>query len=98
MSAYLHVEGVQEFLTSSTINKGMANVLISSFTNLDNKPININTFHGLRSLRNKLGNLDCVATLTLGSRPKQGVARLWTKREVQKSCHMLSRVQESVKE
>jgi hypothetical protein len=31
-----------------------------------------------------------VVTLALGLRPKQGLARLRTKREAQKSCHMLS--------
>jgi len=30
-----------------------------------------------------------VTTLVLGSRPKQGLARLWTKREAQKSHRML---------
>jgi hypothetical protein len=35
----------------------------------------------------------CVATLTLGSQPKQGVARLWAKRKIRESHHMLPKVQ-----
>jgi hypothetical protein len=35
----------------------------------------------------------CVATLALGSRPKQGVPRLQAKRETWESHHMLLRVQ-----
>jgi len=31
----------------------------------------------------------CVATLALGSRPRQGFARLWAKREAQESHFML---------
>ncbi len=34
----------------------------------------------------------CVATLALGSRPKQGFARLWAKKEAQESHRMLLRV------
>jgi hypothetical protein len=34
-----------------------------------------------------------VATLVLGSRPRQGVARLWAKRETRESLHMLPGVQ-----
>ncbi len=37
--------------------------------------------------------IECVATLALGSWPKQGVARLWAKRETRKSHHMLSTMQ-----
>ncbi len=39
-----------------------------------------------------------VATLALGSRPRQRVTGLWAKREAQESCHMLPGVQESVRE
>jgi len=39
-----------------------------------------------------------VATLALGSWPRQGVVRLQAKKEVQESCRMLSGVQESVRE
>ncbi len=39
-----------------------------------------------------------VAFLALGLRPRQGVARLWAKREARESCRMLPGVQESVKE
>jgi hypothetical protein len=39
-----------------------------------------------------------VATLALGSRPKQEFARLKVKREAQESHLMLSRVQKTVKE
>jgi hypothetical protein len=38
-----------------------------------------------------------VTTLTFGLQPRQGVARLWAKREARESCCMISRVQESVK-
>jgi hypothetical protein len=38
-------------------------------------------------------NIDDVATLALGLRPRQGVARLWAKGETQESHHMLSKVQ-----
>jgi hypothetical protein len=34
-----------------------------------------------------------VATLTLGLRPRQGVARLWAKKKTRESHHMLMRVQ-----
>ncbi len=34
-----------------------------------------------------------IATLTLGLRSRQGVARLWAKRKTQESHHMLPRVQ-----
>jgi hypothetical protein len=34
-----------------------------------------------------------ITTLALGSRPRQGVARLWAKWETQKSHHMLLGVQ-----
>jgi hypothetical protein len=43
-------------------------------------------------------NLIIVATLALGLRPRQGVTRLWAKREAQESCHMLPGMQESVRE
>jgi hypothetical protein len=39
-----------------------------------------------------------VATLTLGSRPKQGLARLWAKREPQEAHCVLSGVPKSVRE
>jgi hypothetical protein len=39
-----------------------------------------------------------VATLTLGSWPRLGLARLWAKREARESCHMFAWMQESVKE
>jgi hypothetical protein len=39
-----------------------------------------------------------VTTLALGSRPKQGVARLRTKKEARESCRMLPGVQESARE
>jgi hypothetical protein len=39
-----------------------------------------------------------VATLALGLRPKQGVAKLQAKKEAQQSCRMLPGFQESVKE
>jgi hypothetical protein len=39
-----------------------------------------------------------VATLALGSQPRQGVTRLRAKREAQESCRMLLGVQESVRE
>jgi len=39
-----------------------------------------------------------VATLALGSRPRQGLARLWAKREAREPCHMFPGVQESVRE
>jgi hypothetical protein len=39
-----------------------------------------------------------VATLALGSQPRQGVARLQAKREAQESCHMLLAMQENVRE
>jgi len=38
-----------------------------------------------------------VATIALGSQPRQGVVRLLAKREARESCHMLLGVQESVK-
>jgi hypothetical protein len=37
--------------------------------------------------------MDIVATLALGSRPRQGVARLRAKRETRESLHMLLGVQ-----
>jgi hypothetical protein len=39
-----------------------------------------------------------VATLALGSRPKQGLAKLRAKKEARKSCRMLSGVQKSVRD
>ncbi len=39
-----------------------------------------------------------IATLVLSSRPKQGLARLWAKKEARESGRMLLRVQESVRE
>jgi hypothetical protein len=39
-----------------------------------------------------------VITLALGSRPKQGLARVWAKREARESHFMLSGVQKSVRE
>jgi hypothetical protein len=39
-----------------------------------------------------------VVTLDLGLRPRQGLARLQTKRKARESCHMLPRMQESVRE
>jgi hypothetical protein len=39
-----------------------------------------------------------VATLALSSRPRQGLARLWAKREAQRSHFMFLGVQKSVKE
>ncbi len=40
----------------------------------------------------------CVATLALGSQPKQGLARMWAKREAWESHFMFPRVQKSVRE
>ncbi len=39
-----------------------------------------------------------VVTLALGLRPRQGVARLWAKKEARESCHMLLGVQEILRE
>jgi hypothetical protein len=39
-----------------------------------------------------------VATLTLGLRPRQGVARLWAKRKTWESHHMFPGVPKSVRE
>jgi len=39
-----------------------------------------------------------VATLALGLRPRQGLAKVWAKYEAQKSHFMLLGVQESVRE
>jgi hypothetical protein len=39
-----------------------------------------------------------VVTLALGSRPKQGLARLWAKREAQESHLMFPGVQKNVRE
>jgi len=39
-----------------------------------------------------------VATLALGSRPKQGFAKVWTKNETHESHFMFPGVQESVRE
>jgi hypothetical protein len=39
-----------------------------------------------------------VTTLALGSQPRQGLARVWAKREAQKSHCMLPGVYESVRE
>ncbi len=39
-----------------------------------------------------------VATLALGSRPRQGVAKLRAKKEARESCRMFLGVQESVRE
>jgi hypothetical protein len=39
-----------------------------------------------------------VATLALGSRPTQGLAKVQAKREIRESHFMLPKVQESVKE
>jgi hypothetical protein len=49
---------------------------------------------------NSFGNAKAflVVTLALGSRPKQGVTRLWAKKEARESCHMLLGVQKSVRE
>jgi hypothetical protein len=55
-------------------------------------PISYST-HSLLGL-----DLPNVTTLILGSRPKQGVARLWAKKEAQESCRMLLGVQENVRE
>jgi len=43
-------------------------------------------------------NTHNVATLTLGSRPRQGLAKVWAKSEAQESHFMLLGVQESVRE
>jgi hypothetical protein len=40
----------------------------------------------------------CVATLALGSQPKQGLVRLWAKEEAWGSHLMLPRVQKNVRE
>jgi hypothetical protein len=40
----------------------------------------------------------CVTTLALGLQPKQGLARLWAKKEVQESHLMLLGMQKSVRE
>jgi hypothetical protein len=47
---------------------------------------------------NVLGSTDYIATLTSGSWPKQGLAKVQAKKEAQKSHLMLLGVQESVKE
>jgi len=39
-----------------------------------------------------------VVTLTLGSQPRQGLAKVWAKKEAQESHFMLPGVQESVRE
>jgi hypothetical protein len=39
-----------------------------------------------------------VTTLALGLQPRQGLAKVWAKREAQKSHFMLLRMQNSVKE
>jgi len=39
-----------------------------------------------------------VATLALGSRPRQGLARFWAKKEARELGRMLPGVQESVRE
>jgi hypothetical protein len=39
-----------------------------------------------------------VATLTLGSRLKQGLAKMWDKREARETFLILPRVQENVRE
>jgi hypothetical protein len=47
-------------------------------------------------MKARLGNhlaINFVATLALGLQPRQGVTRLWAKRETQESHHMLPRVQ-----
>jgi hypothetical protein len=43
-------------------------------------------------------NIPYVATLALGLRPKQGLAKVWAKKEAHESHVMLPRLQESVKE
>ncbi len=48
-------------------------------------------FLGLYTMINNLTPI--VATLALGSRPRQGVARLWAKTETRESLHMLPGVQ-----
>jgi hypothetical protein len=50
-----------------------------------------------KSTYTKLGYVS-VATLALGSQPRQGVARLRAKREAWELGHMLPGVQESVRE
>jgi hypothetical protein len=41
---------------------------------------------------------ESITTLALGSRPREGVARLRAKKEAQESSRMLPGVQESVRE
>jgi hypothetical protein len=42
--------------------------------------------------------MDPVATLVLGSQPRQGLARVWEKKEAREAHLILSGVQESVRE
>jgi len=42
--------------------------------------------------------MDYVATLALGSRPRQGLAKEWAKYEARETHFMLMGVQESVRE
>jgi len=44
-----------------------------------------------------LGHSFSITTLTLGSRPRQGLARVRAKREVRDSHFMFSKVEESVR-
>jgi hypothetical protein len=46
----------------------------------------------------KIGHFFSVATLTLGSQPRQGLAKMWAKNEARKSHFMLLGVLESVRE
>jgi hypothetical protein len=56
------------------------------------------TFKSIKELESVSQSVIIVATLTLGSRPKQRLTRLRAKREAQESCRMLLRVQKSVRE
>jgi len=49
-------------------------------------------FSKLNEMILNLWKIEIVATLALGSRPRQGVVRLQAKKGARESCHMLPRM------
>ncbi len=52
----------------------------------------IDNEHGAMVFKYKNHHIEDVATLALGSQPRQGLAMLWAKRETQESHRMLPKV------
>jgi hypothetical protein len=62
---------------------------------MENGGYNILVLRSTKKVKSVRGN---VVTLALGLRPRKGLARVWAKREAQKSHLMFPRMWENVKE